>query len=364
MSQSSTNIQCFNCGSPLRFDANQQKLVCDHCGSIYSPEEVDTRLEKRESKPELKGSFAQKSNHLDHWSEVEENQMASYSCQSCGAQIIADKTMAASSCPYCANPMVIESQINGGLKPDQIIPFKQVKQTAINTLKHFYKNKPLLPNNFKEENHIKEIKGIYVPFWLYDGRVEGYSQCKATVTTSDYIGDDIYQHTHHYLATRAGDVEFERVPADASTKMPDELMDAIEPFRYDDLTDFQMSYLAGYFADRYDVNSDEDSNRVDQRIQNTTIHLFNQEFSAYDTSYPIHEKYEIHPGSIHYVFLPVWLLTTRYKGKNYRFAMNGQTGKMVSDDLPVDKKKALRYFTLTALIIFAILYVSLFILWR
>ena len=276
---------------------------------------------------------------------------------------MADKTMVASSCPYCGNPMVIESQIDGGLRPDQIIPFKMVRQKAIDTLKKFYQNKPLLPDHFTSENHIQEIKGIYVPFWLYDGTVEGYSQRKATITTSQTIGDDIYQYTQHFIVTREGSVSFERVPADASTKMPDELMDAIEPFDYKELTNFQMSYLAGYFADRYDVNSDEDATRVDQRIQNTTAELLNQEFCGYDVSYPIHEKYEIYPGNVHYVFLPVWLLTTQYRGKNYRFAMNGQSGKMVSDDLPIDKRKALRYFVVSALLLFVILYVLLFVLW-
>lgn len=360
---SSTNIQCFKCGSPLRFDADLQKLVCGSCGSVFSPEEVDYRLENSEQKQETSGSFAQRNSDLESWSQEEENQLASYSCQSCGAQIMADKTMVASSCPYCGNPMVIESQIDGGLRPDQIIPFKMVRQKAIDTLKKFYQNKPLLPDHFTSENHIQEIKGIYVPFWLYDGTVEGYSQRKATITTSQTIGDDIYQYTQHFIVTREGSVSFERVPADASTKMPDELMDAIEPFDYKELTNFQMSYLAGYFADRYDVNSDEDATRVDQRIQNTTAELLNQEFCGYDVSYPIHEKYEIYPGNVHYVFLPVWLLTTQYRGKNYRFAMNGQSGKMVSDDLPIDKRKALRYFVVSALLLFVILYVLLFVLW-
>ena len=43
-------------------------------------------------------------------------------------------------------------------------------------------------------------------------------------------------------------------------------------------------------------------------------------------------------GKVHYALLPVWLLSTKWKGKDFLFAMNGQTGKMAGD-LPVDRGK-------------------------
>lgn len=364
MSKTSTNIKCFNCGSALHFDGVSQELVCDHCGSHYSPEEVETRLERQPNPTSISGSFANKTDELEKWSNQEESQLTSFSCPSCGAQLLADSTLVASNCPYCGNNMVIESQLQGGLRPDQIIPFHLVKKDAKEMLKQFYKGKPLLPNHFKEENHIDEIKGIYVPFWLYDGSVRGESERMATITHSSFIGDDTYIRTDHYLVRRGGQVNFKRVPADASSKMPDELMDAIEPFDYQDLVPFQMSYLAGYYADRYDIDSQQDSERVDERIRNTSAQLINDEFRFYPMSYPISESYEILPGDVHYVFLPVWLLTTKYNGETYRFALNGQTGKMVSDDLPVDKGKMFMHFILMALGIFVVLVLFLFILWR
>ena len=41
--------------------------------------------------------------------------------------------------------------------------------------------------------------------------------------------------------------------------------------------------------------------------------------------------------------LPVWMLHTKWQGKDYLFAMNGQTGKLVGD-LPVDKRKVAAWF--------------------
>ena len=55
------------------------------------------------------------------------------------------------------------------------------------------------------------------------------------------------------------------------------------------------------------------------------------------------EKISLRRGEVKYALLPVWLLTTKWQGKNYLFAMNGQTGKMVGD-LPADKTKLRLWF--------------------
>ena len=39
-------------------------------------------------------------------------------------------------------------------------------------LKDHYKGKILLPKSFVTGNHIDEVQGVYVPFWLYGARVD------------------------------------------------------------------------------------------------------------------------------------------------------------------------------------------------
>ena len=53
---------------------------------------------------------------------------------------------------------------------------------------------------------------------------------------------------------------------------------------------------------------------------------------------PTGEDIHLKRTGVHYALLPVWMLNTRWNGKNYMFAMNGQTGRMVGD-LPVDRKR-------------------------
>ena len=94
----------------------------------------------------------------------------SYSCPTCGAELVCDETTAATTCPYCGNPTVLGGKLSGKLKPEYILPFKLDKKAAIAQLTRYYKGKAFLPKAFKSQNHIAEIQGVYVPFWLYDAK--------------------------------------------------------------------------------------------------------------------------------------------------------------------------------------------------
>lgn len=364
MAEKLVNYQCPNCNGPLTFDPKINKLKCNNCGSTFTTDEIDkyfyasnqeaVGLDDTQNQQEIASSL--------QWSEEEAKQMRSYNCPSCGAQLITDATTAATSCPYCGNPTVVPSQFSGSLKPDYIIPFKLVKEDAVEQLKQFYKGKTLLPKQFRNENHIEEIKGVYVPFWLYDGKAKAHVRMHATRVMTHQSHDYIITTTDHFRIERDGDVQFEKIPADASSKMPDAFMDAIEPYVYDDLVPFQMSYLPGYLADKYDVSSEDNEKRIDVRMKNSAIQMISNTVLPYTTCMPEREDVTIYPSYVHYAFFPVWMLSTQYKGKNYLFAMNGQTGKMIGDDLPTDYTKMWLIFFGIILIGIALLYCIFFIL--
>ena len=121
-------------------------------------------------------------------------------------------------------------QFSGQLKPDFIIPFKLSKEDAVKALKNHYKGKILLPKSFTQENHVQKIQGVYVPFWMFDGEAEGDARYAATRSHTYRSGDYEITETEHYDVYRAGWIAFEKIPADASSKMPDDHMDSIEPY--------------------------------------------------------------------------------------------------------------------------------------
>ena len=90
-----------------------------------------------------------------------------------------------------------------------------------------FRSKPLLPSTFSKANHLEEIKGVYVPFWMYDGEASGSAQFHATTVHKYTSGDYEITETSHYDVRRAGSIAFEKIPVDASSKMPDDYMDSI-----------------------------------------------------------------------------------------------------------------------------------------
>ncbi|MBR2990420.1 MAG: hypothetical protein IKF51_03035 [Solobacterium sp.] len=350
MADQVNEYKCSNCGGPLRFDPASQMLVCDNCGSVYQPEEIEALyLEHSLAAAQLEPSDVS-INDLQ-WSAEEAEHMRAYTCPSCGAQIICDENTAATSCPYCGNPTVVPAQFAGSLRPDYIIPFKYSKEQAIAKLKEFYKDKTFLPSEFSSRNHLEEIKGVYVPFWLFSGRADTDLAFTATRTHTHRTSDEYITTTEHYRILRQGSVNFDYVPADASTKMADDFMDAIEPYDFDEMVPFQMSYLPGYLADKYDVEAQDDEVRAFSRMSNSAVSTISGTVSGYSTVLPERQNVRVRRKSTDYAFLPVWMLATRYQGKPYLFAVNGQTGKMVGDDLPVDSKKVfLRFITITLIL--------------
>jgi hypothetical protein len=115
-------------------------------------------------------------------------------------------------------------------------------------------------------------------------------------------------------------------------------MQSIEPFKMEEAVDFKTAYLAGFFANKYDVEAKESAVIANQRIKNSTEASFAQTVKNYATVIPERIDIKLNSGEMNYALLPVWLLSTKWQDKSYVFAMNGQTGKFVGD-LPLDKGK-------------------------
>ena len=196
--------------------------------------------------------------------------------------------------------------------------------------------KRLLPKIFKDQNHIDEIKGVYVPFWLFDTDVDAKVRYKATKVRTWSDSNYNYTKTSYFMVHRGGSIGFEDVPVDGSTKMADDLMESIEPFNCAEAVDFQTAYLAGYLADKYDVTAEESIDRANERVKKSTEQAFAETVIGYETVTAENTSVQFHGGKARYALYPVWLLNTTWNGNRYTFAMNGQTGKFVGD-LPVDK---------------------------
>ena len=309
--------KCPACTAKLPFNPVTQKWDCEYCGLSYNLEELE-KFEKKQNK--------NKKSNVD--ADV-------YECPDCGAKVIADENTTATFCVYCGNTNIIKNRLTDEFKPLKIIPFKNTKEEAISAFKRFKTGKIFTPKDFSKETNIEKLTGVYIPFWIYDCNVDGNIDVSATKVTRWRSGDYKYTKTDSYAVKRAGNMSFDNVPVDGSTKFDNDTMDSIEPFNYQELKDFNMSYLSGFLSEKYDVNKEEAYKRAYERIEKSTIDELKSTINFYDSVNIVNSNINVDVKEAEYILLPVWMLNVKYKDKMHMFAMNGQTGKMVGN-IPID----------------------------
>lgn len=383
--------QCPNCHGVLEFDSASGMLACAHCDSTFEPQAIEALYARKQAEADAKaadgaapapegsaeaapgeGAPSEAASPGEapagtstaepgaqgqpeaadpvqaylsraNWEKLPEDQVIALDCTSCGAQLMADRTTAATRCPYCGNSTIVGGQLAGALKPDLVIPFKKDRDAAIAAYRAYCSGKKLLPDAFLEEGHIQEITGVYVPFWLYTGNANAALDTSARNVRVWVDTKNTYTATDHFNVHRAGTMAFHQVPVDGSAKMPDAHMDAIEPFDYGELAPFSLGYLPGYLTDRYDQDVHDCEGRMHGRVSTTCGSTLQGTIGSYMEVDPADAAVTMNVERVDYALLPVWMLHTRWRDGDYLFAMNGQTGKVVGD-LPIDGGKCAKLF--------------------
>ena len=354
--------KCPSCGGAIEFDSHSQKMKCPYCDTEFDLETLKKYDEQLSKEAEQKDDISDwQTDPGKQWQEGETDGMNVYTCKSCGGEIVSDENTGATSCPYCGNPVILTERFRGALRPDMVIPFKLDKKAATEAYYKHIKGRPLLPKVFRRENHIDEIKGIYVPFWLFDADVAADARYKATKVRTWSDSDYDYTETSYYSVDRSGNMSFVSVPVDGSSRMSDDLMESIEPYKVADAVEFQTAYLSGYLADKYDVDAQQSTDRARERMKESAQDVLRDTVKGYASVIPENTNVRISGGDAKYALYPVWILNTTWRGKKYIFAMNGQTGRMTGD-LPVDNGAYTRWLLgLTAVFSIAAYLVALLI---
>lgn len=327
------HYKCPNCGSDMAFDADSGKLSCPNCG----------RQDDIETFPE--------ENILQKFAPDEAKE---YHCENCGAVLLTEAETTATHCSFCGAAVLLADRLTGDLAPAKVIPFTITKDEAVAAFRKWTKNGRLTPRGFTTGDRIKKMTGMYVPFWLYD--IDGNAEVAAigTRVRAYQQGDTMITETDFYDVYREIDLSYLKVPADASEKMDDELMDKLEPYDYSDLKDFRMPYLAGYLAEKYDYDDNELYSRVESKIVPYIDSYISSTISGYSTVSYTNKQINANKHKVYYTLFPVWMVYYDFENKEHTFAMNGQTGKVVGKP-PISSGKVAAWFTGIAVSTFAVL---------
>ena len=333
--------KCPCCNAGLVFSSRVQQLTCEYCDNTF---EIDTvRAYNDADSQTQEDAFTWDNKTSSEWNDGEQSSLNVYQCPACGGEILTDDTTAATFCPFCDNPTIMPTRLSGGLKPDAVLPFQKSRQDATSAFLNLCKGKPLLPKDFTSQHRLEKITGMYVPFWLYDCDADFSGNYKATRIHRWSDAKYNYTRTEHFLLSRKASAAFSGIPMDGSSKMEDIFMESIEPFDYSQIVPFEMSYLTGFLADKYDVPSENGQERIRQRVNQSIEDNIQSTLLGYATALPTNRQLQIQHSKAKYVLLPVWMLNTKYNGKLYTFAMNGQTGKMTGI-FPICPKRTAAWF--------------------
>lgn len=309
---------CPNCGGELRFEPESQTCHCDYCQSQISLAELTKNNQKQ---PQL---FREPPQH--------------YYCPACGAEIFTKETTLATFCCYCHNPVIISDRLYDKREPDGIIPFQISRQEAINRFLDWRKGKWFTAKGFAAPKQLEKITGLYLPYWLSEGEVNVQLNAKASASHSWQNGNVRYTEVSEYQIVREGSISFQHIFHQALNHDEAKLLTCIQSFDYSQLKPFDMAYLAGFLAEQKDIEQNNIALSLDKELRQYSESLLMRTVQGYDRVYSCQYQIDLVNTDSRYVLLPVWLLSYPYHGRNYLFALNGQTGA-VYGELPFSRGK-------------------------
>ncbi|MDO4479359.1 MAG: hypothetical protein Q4B73_10080 [Lachnospiraceae bacterium] len=335
---------CKQCGAELFFDPSIGKLHCEYCDSVFDPSEYDDAPADAPAPETAGAASAQEASDENGaagetplW-EADQNAQSTddstgdlvvYSCPNCGAEVITARETAATTCVYCNKAITMEGNLSGFFKPDFVLPFTKTQKEVEEAYFKLCKSSILTPPTFMHKDNIKKIKGMYIPFWLYSFKGHGALDITGRNLRVWRSGKYEYTETTTYEVSEGVEASFEKIPVDALKGMDNDMMDSIEPFDMTQLQRFNPAYLAGFYTQRWDDGALENENRAKSRAKASLTQEAIGRAGHFDSTSIRSESYKWTDDKTESAMMPVWMMYTEYKGKNYIFGMNGQTGKLM-----------------------------------
>ncbi|MCR5399236.1 MAG: hypothetical protein K6E68_06840 [Lachnospiraceae bacterium] len=306
-------FKCKNCGGNTIYDPDKGTMCCPHCDGLDSEEKVT-------------GTETMKS------------------CLSCGApldEVIGEHT-SATRCPNCGSYIILDERVQGAYTPKLIIPFKVSKNKAIDLLHKEFGRRVFTPSSFLSRASVSKIEGTYVPFFMYDYNTDSDYHGTGTKVRTWRSGQYEYTETSYFDIHRELEADFDKVPVDASDYMDDQCMDLMEPYDYAALEGFMEKYMSGYLGEKYNRDEEELASRAVKKLTDAIESMIGDSISGYATVSKKSLNVDAKKKLAQFALLPVWEYVFSYGGEDYRFFVNGQTGKVVGRT-PVAKGKVFAY---------------------
>ncbi len=304
-------FKCKNCGGNSIYSPEHKGMYCPFCDSLESQERTDADGDIK-------------------------------ICPNCGGELNVEEHTSAIQCPYCEHYIILNERVEGAYAPIKMIPFKFSKDMVKKLMKENFGKKIFAPTDFLSEVRLNSMSGEYVPFWLYDYETRCLYDGEGTKIRVSVVGDTEITETSFYHIVRDLSIHYQEIPADASLKMTDDIMDLMEPYQYQEMIDFRPEYMSGFQGEKYNMPSQDVEFRARNKMSESAEVFLNQSISGYARLAHNNKEIRVADQKTQYVLLPVWKYIYKYKENLYPFYINGQTGKIIGK-VPVSTGKVLAY---------------------
>lgn len=354
--ENTENFACPSCGGNMTFNPDEQCLCCSYCGN-----KIDI---KADSNNMVEYDFDSAEELEEDWGEDKRV----FKCENCGAESIFDKDKTAQFCPFCGSSHIAQNDDKIGIKPTLLVPFKINKNNAEEKFKVWIKKRFFAPSDLKKSYKMDKVSGVYLPYWTYDA--DTFSNYTVRIGTYYYVTETRWvtengerkQVTEQVRKirwrTEYGTYRefFDDVLCNASSNVESGLVQSIEPYNLKELVDYKPAYLSGFLAERYSIGLKDGWNNakteIDSRIRRgIRSQVFGDEVRIQSVSTAFSNV------TFKHILLPVWISAFDYKGKVYRFMVNGQTSE-VDGESPVSALKV----TLVVSIVIAFIAILYFVI--
>lgn len=349
------NYKCPNCDGPLTFNPDKQRFTCEFCLGEFEPAQVQQMNEKKEQREtyderEVK-SAEQKQQQAQEKGEDSGEYAVSYTCPSCGAEVVTTSTTAATTCFYCYNPVVLGSRLSGEFNPDRVIPFELSKEKAIERFLAMCGKKWFLPKGFAGKEQFEKLNGVYFPYWFADEQKTAHMSATGKKIRTWRAGNKEYTETRIFHVTRGGNVQIRNVFERALKSESRDMLQSVHPYDLSKAKPFAMSYLSGFQAEKRDLDKKDVEPVIEQKMHAYAEQALKNTMEGYDVIET--DSFNEHTDLAAYTYnlLPVWMVTYKYNGEIIPFAINGQTGKAYGH-LPVATGKLAAGAAIVAVLVF------------
>lgn len=349
----SREFPCRSCGAALKFAPGQQALKCPYCG--HAEEIPQTAQAIREF--DLNDALL---NHTGPtgWDAL----LREIHCDQCGAITVFSPDQTAGVCAFCGSARVVVADADERLiRPESLIPFQINRKNASSLFRGWLRRLWFRPNALKQAGDSARLTGVYLPFWTFDSATSSWWTADAgyyyyvteTYTQRDANGNMVVK-TRQVRRTRWEPAAgfhpdfFDDILIGASRGLGVKLLSGILPFGLDALHRYDAGYLAGFVAERYQVDL-PDSWRQAQDLMHQELYGRCAHEVPGDTHRNLNVNTAFNQSTFKHLLLPVWVSAYQYGGKVYRFLVNGQTGR-VSGEAPWSWWKIIGFILMLAAI--------------